>query len=282
MQLTCTSGEAKDWTAQEWQDAVKSGTVTVSGSTITWTTTGTAFEISLPDGSYSLVEDSAPAGYEKITKFDFTIDQGEVTESSTEEVTINKTDKVITAFDKSSSTTPEPVYDVTISKEDTVGNQVVGAKLSVTSKDKHDLSNVKVTRNGSPITVTLSADKHTITFETGNVYSIVTGLKGGTYILKEVTAPAGYLTAASIEFKIDPNGITYNGKTLILGSPVVMIDKADPSYKTKGKKKKSGGVPATGVGVSASNVAAGILITASVAAMGTAIVLFKKKKSEES
>ena len=126
----------------------------------------------------------------------------------------------------------------------------------------------------------MSSDKHTISFVTGgNTYSLISGLRVGKYKLKETVTPKAYLTADAITFEVTDDGhLKYNGKIEVIGSPIVMIDRADPNYK---KKSKGTAVPATGVGVSTSNVVAGVLISLAVAAMGTCIVIFCKKKKEE-
>ena len=253
----------------------KDVTVSADGKSISWNTTTTQFKICLPDAVYSLEETVAPGGYKVITTASFTVAGGKVVKPGKPltSVDIDADNNIITAFDEAK------IFDVKLSKEDIAHNQVANATLSVTSLDKHDLSKVKVKRNGAEIASKLSADKHTISFVTGgNTYSMLTGLRAGKYKLVETVTPKAYLTADAIEFEITVDGeLKYGGKTYVMGSPIVMIDKADPSYK----KPKGGGVPATGAGVSASNVVAGVLISVAVAAMGTCIVIFCKKKKED-
>ena len=302
-----------------------------------------------------------------------------------------KNTNTITAFDSAKT------YKVQLSKEDIAHNQVASATLSVTSMDGHDLTNVKVSRNGTAVDTTLSSDKHTISFVTGgNTYSEITGLRMGKYQLKETVTPEKYLTADAITFEIKDDGSLYINSVKVTGSMVVMIDRADPAYftpvtingldkedrsdvpdieitiksktptvdltgvtptggdvtdqgektitiKTKGgpvelslpdgeytitpkgpskydnvpstpfkveggkvvptgtpgdieitdhnitillpksnpgKKSSKGSVPATGVGISATNVAGAVLVSAALTAMGICIVVFKKKKKE--
>ena len=140
------------------------------------------------------------------------------------------------------------------------------------------MSNVKVMQGSKQAKFTLSADKKSITFDTVSTPSLVTGLKYGNYELTEVTAPKGFLTAEAIKFKIDRAGNIYdeNNQIIVTGSPVIMIDKADPNYKQptpSGKNK----VPATGVGTSYAPVIGTILLAISIAC-GTAVVIFRTKK----
>ena len=244
---------------------------------ITWKTTTTQFKICLPDGKYSLEETIAPYGYNIITKAEFEVKDGKIVEPGTPltSVDIDASNNLITAYDDAK------YFEVKISKEDIAHNQVAKATLSITSLDGHDLSKVKVSRNGTTITSKLSSDKHTISFVTGgNTYSMISGLRVGKYTLKETVTPEAYKTADAITFEITDDGnLKYNGKIEAIGSPIVMIDRADPNYKKK--KSKGGAVPATGAGVSTSNVVAGVLISVAVAAMGTCIVIFCKKKKED-
>nr|MCR5340655.1 hypothetical protein [Saccharofermentans sp.] len=394
MQLTAINGKAVDWDEDTWKAAKKEGPEVskVSGQrAITWTSSTTQLKIALPDGKYELKETGVPAGYNEITTTTFEIVNGQVQPLTTETVVADESTNTITAFDSAKT------YKVQLSKEDIAHNQVANATLSVTSLDGHDLTNVKVSRNGSTVDTTLSADKHTISFVTGgNTYSEITGLRMGRYQLKETVTPEKYLTADAITFEIKDDGSLYINSVKVTGSTVVMIDRADPSYftpvtingldkedrtdvpdieitiksktptvdltgvnptggdvtdkgektitiKTKGgpvelklpdgeytitpkspnkydnvpstpfkveggkvvptgtpgdividdhnitillpksnpnKKSSKGSVPATGVGISSTNVAGAVLVSAALTAMGICIVVFKKKKKE--
>ena len=360
---------------------------------ITWDTTDNQFSIWLPDGTYTLEETVAPNGYNVITKTTFTVKGGKVDSStSTTEVDIDGVNNIITAFDAAK------YFDIQLSKEDIAHNLIAGAKLSVTSKDGHDLTNVKITQGSTVVTPAFSNGNHTVTFpSSGDSYTKIEGLRVGKYVLEETTTPEKYLTADAIEFEITNDGeLKYNGQTFVIGSRIVMIDRADPSYftpvtingldkedrtdvpdieitiksktptvdltgvnptggdvtdkgektitiKTKGgpvelklpdgeytitpkgpskydnvpstpfkveggkvvptgtpgdividdhnitillpksnpnKKSSKGSVPATGVGISATNVAGAVLVSAALTAMGICIVVFKKKKKE--
>ena len=169
-------------------------------------------------------------------------------------------------------------YDVKISKQDIAKKELPKATLTLTSLDGHDLSGAVVKQGSKTIKVTLSADKHSISFVTGTTPSLITGLKYGNYELKETVTPEAYLTADAIKFSIDRAGRLYdeNGSVIVSGSPIVMIDKADPNYK---KPTPSGNnkVPATGVGTSYAPYIGMLLLAISVAC-GTAVVIFRTKK----
>ena len=197
---------------------------------ITWTTTDTQFAVWLPDGTYTLEEELAPNGYKVITKTTFTVKNGKVdSTASTTEVDIDGVNNIITAFDAAK------YFDIQFSKEDIAHNLIAGAKLSITSKDGYDLTNVKVTQGETVVTPTFSNSNHTFTFpSSGDNYTKIEGLRVGKYVLEETTTPEKYLTADAIEFEITNDGeLRYNGQTFVIGSRIVMIDRADPSYFTK-------------------------------------------------
>ena len=96
------------------------------------------------------------------------------------------------------------------------------------------MSGVTVTQNGVAVSYKLSDDHASVSFSTTDTApSIVSGLRPGIYELKETVTPEGYLTADSIVFILYDDG-TYTDSGIsvtVAGSPIVMVDKADPSYK---------------------------------------------------
>ena len=253
----------------------------------TFTSDATAARIKLTElahnsGSlvWSLDIANVPVGTYKITEYNTTIkvdgsnvtfilDKGSVT-SGTANVAKSSTGK--TALVNKYNL---PGYDVKISKQDIAKNELPKATLTLTSKDGYDLSGAVVKQGSKTIKITVSADKKSISFVTGTTPSVVSGLKPGTYELKETVTPEAYLTADAITFTIERNGTIRDdkGTVIVTGSPIVMIDKADPNYK----KHKS--VPATGVGTSPANVIGSIVLAIGAACCaGLVIYVIRKKK----
>jgi hypothetical protein len=168
-------------------------------------------------------------------------------------------------------------FDVQISKQDVAQNAIADATLELRCVSGYDLSNVTVvkTSDGSPITYTLSQDKTKISFDTPeNDSAIIKGLRAGEYELEETVIPKAFLKADTIKFTLRPDGSVEDsaGNVIVAGSPIVMIDKADPNYKKKA-------VPATGVGISPTNVIGAVALAAGAACCaGIVIYLFRKKR----
>ena len=170
---------------------------------------------------------------------------------------------------------------VTFNKEDEAHNLIAQAQLTLKSVDGYDLSNVKVTQGGTQVAVTLSADKSSISFYTVDTApSIVSGLKAGDYELKETVTPPKYKTADAIRFTLYPDGNTKRvGDVTVSGSPIVMIDKADPNYHQGGNNPP---IPATGEMTSATTmIGAALMVLAAACFTGLYIFRTKKKKQAE-
>ena len=168
---------------------------------------------------------------------------------------------------------------VTFNKEDEAHNLIAQAQLTLKSVDGYDLSNVKVTQGGTQVAVTLSADKSSISFYTVDTApSIVSGLKAGDYELTETVTPPKYKTADAIRFTLYPDGNTKRvGDVTVSGSPIVMIDKADPNYHQGGNNPP---IPATGEMTSATTmIGAALMVLA--AACFTGLYLFRTKKKKQ-
>ena len=177
-----------------------------------------------------------------------------------------------------------PGFDVTISKEDIAGKEIAQAQLKFKSLDGYDLSKVVVTQNGVPVQFTLSENNTAITFTTIEGYpSIIQGLFSGRYELEETVTPEAYLTAEKIVFVLNNDGTITDGEGKIsaYGSPVVMIDKADPYYDTEviSANRTPNPIPATGEKtnfIALVGIALVGLCSAALAGLG----VYRKKRNE--
>ena len=229
---------------------------------------------------WSVEIDNIPVGKYKVTEYDAKVKiEGTnvelvlVTDSSVRTQTANVTKDSTGTLDLINNYKVSD-YDVKISKQDIAKKELPKATLTLTSLDGYDMSGAVVKQGSKKITVKVSSDKKSISFVTGTTPSLVTGLKYGNYELKETVTPEAYLTADAIKFSIDRAGNIRdeNGSVIVSGSPIVMIDRADPNYK----KKNS--VPATGVGTSPTNVIGAAVLALSAACCAGIIIYHIRKK----
>ena len=256
------------FTSNETEARIKLSDLTHAAGSLKW-----SVEINdIPVGTYKVTESDATVKIDG-TNVELVLVTGSSVTSQSANVTKGATGNVDLINNYKVSD-----YDVKISKQDIAKKELPKATLTLTSLDGYDLSGAKVKQGSKTISVTVSADKKSISFVTGTTPSLVTGLKYGKYELKETVTPEAYLTADAIKFSIDRAGnvLDENGSVIVSGSPIVMIDRADPNYKKptpSGKNK----VPATGVGTSYAPVIGMILLAISIAC-GTAVVIFRIKK----
>lgn len=167
------------------------------------------------DGAYEeyiLREIKAPVGYKKAADIPFAIDKDGKIYLVTEDENQVKSYKAVEGnhlimYD-------EPM--LMISKLDTSGNPVEGAKLTVTAKDDSAFT---------PVTWVTAKDPHV--FEDG----VLT--PGVTYVLTEEEAPRGYAYAQSIEFRIDKDNNVYVKDQLVENKRIVMVDYPIKVYISK-------------------------------------------------
>lgn len=165
----------------------------------------------IPGEKYTLVEETAPNGYDKADSITFTVNEdGTVTIDGD---TASKADLVMT--DKKTPDQPiEPkTADVTISKKDIT--------------DKKELANAK-------LKVVLDKDGTTVdSWTSGTAAHVIKDLVvGETYTLIEETAPDGYVKAKNITFTVNEDGtVTIDGKTF------GMVEMLDDTTKVQISKK---------------------------------------------
>lgn len=153
----------------------------------------------LPAGTYRMVEDAAPAGYEKASSITFVI---KVLKGGNYTVTRDGrpvADNTIIMEDE--------ITSMTVSKVDVFGEELPGAKLTITGRDSSgrviDLSGARKT-GGTGTDFTASASG--VSFISGTEPTSIAGLPEGSYVLHETAAPAGYIVAQDIAFSIDSKG----------------------------------------------------------------------------
>ena len=153
-----------------------------SGDTETTITSSDTFE--LVDGTYTLVEDTAPSGYTCITTTTFEIKDGKVVETS-----IQGSSDVTTKGGK--ILVKDQFTKLNIAKAITgTPTPLAGAKLQIIDKDDN------VVKIGDT----------ELKWDSTTTAKNITGIPVGTYTLQETEAPVGYKYAPNVKFTIDKYG----------------------------------------------------------------------------
>ena len=153
-----------------------------SGDTETTITSSDTFE--LVDGTYTLVEDTAPSGYTCITTTTFEIKDGKVVEAS-----IQGSSDVTTKGGK--ILVKDQFTKLNIAKAITgTPTPLAGAKLQIIDKDDN------VVKIGDT----------ELKWDSTTTAKNITGIPVGTYTLQETEAPGGYKLAPDVKFTIDKYG----------------------------------------------------------------------------
>ncbi|MBP0963917.1 MAG: hypothetical protein J5999_01330 [Oscillospiraceae bacterium] len=170
----------------------------------------------LPAGTYKMHEEAAPDGYLKSTDITFVITDGGKVLVDGGAVT------AVTMVDKEQGVTVV-TSTVTLSKQNVGGNELAGAKITVSGADftRSDIT-VNYGENGSGVI----KNSTSLTYISGTTPTVIKGLPAGSYTMHEEAAPDGYLVATDIAFTV-----TADGKVLVGGNEVnsvTMVDEAKP------------------------------------------------------
>ena len=185
-----------------------------NGTELTWISGTESTNVKkLNDGSYVLHEVAAPDGYEVTTDITFYITDGKVMGTS-----VDSSTNTVTMIDNMTTT------DVEISKSNVFSEEVKGAELTLTGKDRSgndvtfDVSKVNLGEGAELVT---KENGTSLTWISGTESTFVKDLKDGTYTLHEIAAPSGYAVTTDITFTIE-NGEVKG--TNVNGHKVTMID----------------------------------------------------------
>ena len=232
----------------------------------------------LNDGTYTLHEVSAPNGYEVTTDITFTIEDGVVTGTEVTSSTVTMIDEMT-------------VTDIAISKKDTVGDELAGAKLTLTGKDFRDkdvVFDITKVELGTGAKLVSTENGKELTWTSGTSATLVKDLPNGTYTLHEETAPEGYIVATDITFTIE-NG-TVTGETGVDGTSITMVDDiivtTTSTTTTTTTTTTSTTTTATTTASKTSNpktgvAGAGIPLAVILTAAGVAFAVRRKREDEE-
>ena len=171
-----------------------------------WTTTNEAAKFTLPAGTYTLHEITAPEHYKELENDStFTIDENG-------NITVNGKASDGKASDGNFVLTDLRIFDVPVNKTADTGDALPGAKMEIWNESRTtQLASWKT--DGTAHTVSLTE---------------------GTYILHEANAPTGYSKAEDITFKVNKNGTFQIGNDTV--ESITMVDArivVPPTPRTK-------------------------------------------------
>ncbi len=219
------------------------------GTTLTWVSGTSPTEVKdLPDGRYTLHEQTPPDDYQVATDITFTISNGEITITSTG-TELLEGDATIVMFDAAKPVLPKT--DVKFSKQKVGGSdELKGATLTLKGKDSTGADVEFLATDvivGSEAELVGTPDT-TLTWVSGSTATEVKNLPDGEYTLHEVTPPDDYQVATDITFTISNGEITITStgtEALEDQNVIVMFDAAKPvvpvTTDVKISKQKVGG-----------------------------------------
>ena len=164
------------------------GTVTVSG---------------IPAGTYTVTETSSPEGYDVAAPVTLVLSEdGKVTVGgSNVNGTVKVTDYLLPVI--------EEFYGLNINKYDEKGSILPDAQLELISVANKDLEkDYEITVSGA---ASSSKSGNKISFTTGSTAVSISGLPGGSYTLREVSAPSGYCLANDAAITLNKTNADANG-----------------------------------------------------------------------
>jgi uncharacterized protein affecting Mg2+/Co2+ transport len=214
----------------------------------------------LPDGTYTLHEDSAPGTeYSVSTDIVFTLTAGTVT--AVDVTAPNSiTGNTVTMVDGPSSTAQT---DIELSKVEVAGNayaELQGAQLTLTAVDGNgnpiDLS---AYRDGTHFTgggqIVTTYTGNGICYESGSTPTSITGLPNGTYTLHEDSAPStAYSVSTDIVFRLyngTVSAVTVNGSNTVDASAhkITMVDELNTVDISKVDAVSSNELPGASISI---------------------------------
>ncbi|MGT2755157.1 SpaA isopeptide-forming pilin-related protein [Streptococcus ovis] len=161
-----------------------------------WISKKEVHQLTLEEGDYIFVENTAPAGYEKVSDIHFSVKDGKVTVTkvgnSTEKDEISKTAKVDNQKDNKLIVIDQAKkHSIDISKVGLGGQELVGAVIEIRDEKGKTITDAR----------TNELLRYTSTDQAKTV-----SLTAGTYVFHEETAPEGYKVVTDITFTVDDNG----------------------------------------------------------------------------
>ena len=265
-----------------------------TGKTITeWTSGKTTKTIQVTPGTYTMVETTAPAGYEIAEHITFQIDTTGTIKTKTQNgtYTTNNTN-TITMLDKVKppTTPPKPPTDRTPPPTTPAHPEITISKKTLGVETELQGATLRLVEGKSPSGAQIEE------WETGLTPRSF-GLTPGTYTLIEVKAPTGYKIARPVTFSVEADGTvtlqTRNSSATAKQKKVTMIDEPEtpntppetpntpPASPRVSKKPVSSprvkNLAAVESPLARTGAAGGVLALASAAMLGTGLALLRRR-----
>ncbi|MBR1444952.1 MAG: hypothetical protein IJ583_15645, partial [Firmicutes bacterium] len=202
------------------------------GDELSWISGDEAMLIKgLPNGTYTLTELTAPKGYQKAEKVNFTVKDGKITSVTGSDSA--QAEKTVIMLDK-----PEDTDCNYISKRAVVdGDELPGATLLLKGVDENGKDIIfnenMLTKADSVEIKTSNGDE--LSWISGNKAMAIKGLPDGIYTLTEITAPKGYQKAEKVKFTVVDGKISsvIGEDSAQDGNTVIMLDAPEETSSTE-------------------------------------------------